>query len=60
MADATKQHVIPIEEDLETSELAHNLARAKFEKEGRRIVDATVDGALRTFPKLSLEEALRQ
>lgn len=44
--------------DLETSEIAYTLARATFEKGGRKIVDATVDGALTIFPKASLEEAL--
>lgn len=44
--------------DLETSELAYNLARVNFEKDGRRIFDATVNGALTIFPKMSLEEAL--
>jgi hypothetical protein len=44
--------------DLETSEIAYSLARRKFEKDGRRIVDATVDGALTIFPRMSLEEAL--
>ncbi|WP_006247581.1 6-hydroxymethylpterin diphosphokinase MptE-like protein [Mycolicibacterium tusciae] len=44
--------------DLETSELAYGLARRQFEKDGRTIVDATVDGALTVFPKLPLEEAL--
>jgi hypothetical protein len=46
--------------DLETSEIAYSLARSKFEKDGRRIVDATVDGALAIFPKMSLEKALGQ
>lgn len=46
--------------DLETSELAYGLARAKFEQAGRNIVDSTVDGALTVFPKLPLEEALRR
>jgi Protein of unknown function DUF115 len=44
--------------DLENSEVAYRLARKAFEDDGRRIVDATVDGALTIFPKLSLEEAL--
>ncbi|MGQ9350966.1 6-hydroxymethylpterin diphosphokinase MptE-like protein [Mycolicibacterium gilvum] len=44
--------------DLETSEVAYRLARKAFEKDGRRIVDSTVDGALTLFPKLSLEDAL--
>lgn len=44
--------------DLETSELAYTLARDWFLKDGRRIVDATVGGALTVFPKMSLENAL--
>lgn len=45
--------------DLQTSEIAYELARRNFEADNRRIVDATVDGALAVFPKLPLEEALR-
>ena len=45
--------------DLQTSEIAYELARQNFEADNRRIVDATVDGALAVFPKLPLEEALR-
>ena len=37
--------------DLETSEIAYRLARQAFEADGRRIVDATVDGKLAIFPK---------
>jgi hypothetical protein len=44
--------------DLERSELAYGLARRQFEKDGRRIVDSTVGGALTVFPKMPLEEAL--
>lgn len=44
--------------DLETSEIAYKLARRKFEANGRRIVDATVGGALEIFPKMSLSTAL--
>jgi hypothetical protein len=46
--------------DLDNSEVAYILARTAFEKDGRRIVDATVDGALKVFPKISLAEALRR
>lgn len=46
--------------DLDSSEIAYRLARASFEKDGRRIVDSTVDGALAVFPKVPLEEALRR
>ncbi|MFM8857488.1 MAG: 6-hydroxymethylpterin diphosphokinase MptE-like protein [Actinomycetota bacterium] len=45
--------------DLETSELAYSLARDAFENDGRRIVNATVDGALTVFPMVTLEEVLR-
>jgi hypothetical protein len=44
--------------DLETSELAYTLARDGFRRDGRRIVDATVGGALTVFPKMSLQDAL--
>jgi hypothetical protein len=44
--------------DLETSEVAYELARRKFQASGRLVVDSTVDGALSIFPKVSLEEAL--
>ncbi len=44
--------------DLETSEIAYELARKKFENDGRRIVDATVGGALDIFPKVSLYDVL--
>lgn len=46
--------------DLENSEISYRLARRAFEAAGRRIVDATVGGALNVFPKLALEEALGQ
>ena len=45
--------------DLQTSEIAYDLARRHFEADGRSIVDATVGGALTVFPKLSVQEALR-
>lgn len=44
--------------DLETSEVAYGLAKSAFEKSGRSIVDATVDGNLEIFPKVSLRDAL--
>ncbi len=44
--------------DYEASETAYTLARDYFQGHGRRIVDATVDGALTIFPKMSLVEAL--
>ena len=38
--------------DLEASERSYQLARAAFEADGRRIVDATVGGQLEVFPKV--------
>lgn len=46
--------------DLELSESAYRLARLKFEKDGRRVIDSTVAGALNVFPKMPLETALRR
>jgi hypothetical protein len=44
--------------DLVTSEIAYDLAKQAFETAGRRIVDCTVEGALRVFPKGDLGELL--
>jgi ligand-binding SRPBCC domain-containing protein len=38
--------------DLEGSERAYQLARAAFEAAGRSVLDATVGGALKVFPKV--------
>ncbi len=38
--------------DLETSEVAYRIARKAYEEDGRRIVDATVDGKLDIFEKV--------
>jgi len=38
--------------DLEASEFAYKMAREAFEKDGRRILDATIDGKLTIFPKV--------
>jgi hypothetical protein len=38
--------------DLEGSEKAYRLAKYYFEKDGRRIVDATIGGKLQVFPKV--------
>ena len=38
--------------DLEASERSYRLARAAFEADGRKIVDATVGGQLEIFPKV--------
>lgn len=44
--------------DLDNSEISYTLARDMFERSGRRIVDATVGGALDIFPKVQLEQIL--
>lgn len=44
--------------DLIRSELAYQQAREQYEKAGRRIIDATLDGACTVFEKMSLEDAL--
>jgi hypothetical protein len=46
--------------DYEASEMAYTLARDHYQRHGRQIVDATVDGALTIFPKMSLDKALGQ
>lgn len=38
--------------DLEASEAAYRLARQAFEASGKRVLDATVGGALEVFPKV--------
>ena len=42
--------------DLETSEMAYRMAKAAFEKDGRRVLDATVDGQLTVFPKVEYDQ----
>jgi len=44
--------------DLEASELSYCLARWFFSRAGREIFDATVDGRLQVFPKISYQQAL--
>lgn len=44
--------------DLEGSELAYRIAKFHYERAGRKIYDATVDGKLDIFPKISYEQAL--
>lgn len=44
--------------DLVQSEIDYQLARDAFESGGRRIFDATVDGKLEVFDKISIERAL--
>ncbi len=41
--------------DLETSEMAYRMAKAAFEKDGRKVLDATVDGQLTVFPKVEYD-----
>jgi hypothetical protein len=41
--------------DLETSELAYRMARVAFEKDGRSVLDATVNGNLTVFPKVKYD-----
>lgn len=38
--------------DLHTAELAYRMARQAFESDGRQVLDATVNGQLRVFPKV--------
>lgn len=44
--------------DLDASELSYHLARFFYRRDGRQIIDATVDGELDIYPKISYEEAL--
>lgn len=44
--------------DLEGSEVSYRLAKHFYERNDRCIYDATVDGKLQVFPKLTFEEAL--
>lgn len=44
--------------DLEASELSYSMARFHFNRDGRQIYDATVNGKLQIFPKISYEQAL--
>jgi hypothetical protein len=44
--------------DLEASELSYNLARFFYSRNGRQIYDATIDGKLEIFPKITFEEAV--
>jgi hypothetical protein len=38
--------------DLETSEIAYQMAREAYERAGRQVIDATVGGKLTVFPKI--------
>ena len=42
--------------DLNTSELGYRIARYVFEKKRREIVDATIDGKLKIFPKVRYQD----
>jgi len=42
--------------DLETSEYAYTLARKQFEASGREIIDATINGKLKVFPKVDFDK----
>lgn len=44
--------------DLEQSERSYRWAKEAFEKDGRTIIDATLNGACSVFPKMTLAEAL--
>jgi hypothetical protein len=46
--------------NLKTSEAAYVLAKYFYNKNGRKIYDATVNGRLNIFPKMSFEEALKR
>jgi hypothetical protein len=45
--------------DLRRSELAYESARRAFERDGRRIVDATIDGACRVFERAAFEDVVK-
>lgn len=45
--------------DLERSEESYRIARVEFEKEGRRILDATVGGACDVFEKIDYRQYFR-
>lgn len=44
--------------DLDACEIVYKKAKYAFEKDGRKIYDATVEGKLNVFEKISIEEAL--
>lgn len=46
--------------DLANSEESYRIARTEFEKDGRRIIDATVDGACSIFEKADYKELFRK
>ena len=46
--------------DLETSEVAYSMARRAFEEDNRQILDATVDGKLQIFEKVSFDNLFKK
>jgi hypothetical protein len=46
--------------DLEASERAYRLARLAFERDGRRVLDATPGGKLTVFPKVDYESLFQE
>jgi hypothetical protein len=42
--------------DLETSEIAYQMARRAYEADGRQVHDATVDGKLTVFPRVDYND----
>ena len=45
--------------DLDNSEKYYVMARTEFEKDGRQIIDCTIDGACQIFPKSTLAKVLK-
>ena len=41
--------------DLDTSERAYRMAQEAYQKAGRQVIDATIDGKLTVFPKASYD-----
>lgn len=41
--------------DLETSEIAYRVAKQAYEADGRKVIDATVGGKLRVFPRVDYD-----
>jgi len=45
--------------DIEDSEIAYRMANLVFERNGRRIMDATIGGHLNVFPKVDYKQYFR-
>lgn len=45
--------------DLDTSEIAYQMAREAYERAGRQVIDATVGGQLTIFPKVDYDSLFR-